>query len=205
MRKLFVYLMLGLLLAGSSTLTAQVRKVALATAPIPASKPADAEPAPAYIIKPNDLLDIFVWKEAELTRKVLVRPDGRISFPLIQDLPAAGATPTALKQEIEKRLLEYIPAPNVTVIVDAIQSYRVFVTGKVQKPGSVQAEKPITVLQALAMSGGFLEFANLSEITIVRDDGADHAVFRFNYSDVTKGKNPQDNFLLRNGDVVVVP
>src|SRR5262245_21246539 len=90
-----------------------------------------AEPpvAAMYVIQPNDILEIFVWKDQSLTRKVLVRPDGRISYPLIQDLQVAGLTPGAVKQEIEKRLKEYIEIPNVTVIVDTIQSYRVFVTG----------------------------------------------------------------------------
>src|SRR5262252_1424330 len=119
--------------------------------------------SPYYIIQPNDLLEIHVWKEPELTRKVLVRPDGRISFPLVQDLQAAGMTPSDIKQEIEKELKKYIEVPNVTVIVEAIQSYKVFVTGKVAKPGALMAEKPITVLQALALAGGFADFANSAE------------------------------------------
>lgn len=160
---------------------------------------------PLYVIQPNDLLEIFVWKEPELTRKVLVRPDGRISFPLVQDLLAAGVSPGELKARIEQRLSEYIEAPSVTVIVDAIQSYRIYVTGKVQKPGGITVEKPITVLQAVTMAGGFQDYAKDTEMTVIRNYGNENIVFKFNYRDVIQGKNPQQNIFLRSGDVVVVP
>src|SRR6058998_824424 len=124
--------------------------------------------APLYVIQRNDVLEIFVWKEPDLTRKVFVRPDGRISVPLVQDMQAAGLSPKELKDEIEKKLNSYIEEPNVTIIVEAIQSYKVYVTGKVQKPGPVLAEKPVSVLQAIAMAGGFQDYANQSGITIVR-------------------------------------
>jgi polysaccharide export outer membrane protein len=160
---------------------------------------------PPYIVQPNDLLEIYVWKDQNLTRKVTVRPDGRISFPLIQDMQVAGLSPEAIKSEIEKRLKEYIEAPNVTVIVEAIQSYRVFVTGKVAKPGALMVEKPISVLQALALAGGFLEFANPAEMVIIRNTGEDSILFRFNYVEAVKGKNFNQNILLKSGDVIVVP
>lgn len=102
---------------------------------------ATSSATPPFIVQPNDLLEIFVWKEPDLTRKVLVRPDGRISFPLIQDLQVAGLSPLEIKQEIEKKLKDYIEVPNVTVMVEAIQSYRIFVTGKVSKPGVITSEK----------------------------------------------------------------
>jgi len=162
-------------------------------------------PAPIYIIQPNDLLEIFVWKEPDLTRKVLVRPDGRISFPLVQDMQAAGTSPGQLKAAIEENLKEYIGSPNVTVIVEAIQSYRVYVTGKVQKPGVISAEKPLTVLQALALAGGFQEFANQTDITVIRSAETRTTMSRFNYEELLKGKNANQNILLNNGDVVVVP
>ena len=95
--------------------------------------------------------------------------------------------------------------PNVTVIVDAIQSYRVFVTGKVGKPGVIAVEKPITVLQALALAGGFLDFANPAEMVVIRNTGSGNVLFRFNYPEVIKGKNFNQNMLLRSGDVIVVP
>ena len=166
--------------------------------------PKSASPPP-YVVQPNDLLEIYVWKDQNLTRKVVVRPDGRISFPLIQDMQVAGLNPEAIKSEIEKKLKEYIDAPNVTVIVEAIQSYRVFVTGKVAKPGVYTAEKPISVLQALALSGGFQDFANPAEMVIIRNTGEDTILFRFNYLEAIKGKNFNQNILLKSGDVIVVP
>jgi polysaccharide export outer membrane protein len=164
-----------------------------------------ARPEPLYVIQPNDVLEIFVWKEPDLTRKVLVRPDGRVSFPLVQDMQAAGVSPGELKVQIEKKLAEFLSAPDVTIIVEAINSYRVYVLGKVQKPGAVSVEKPVTVLQALALAGGFQEFARDQEMTIIRTSGKENYVFNFNYRDAIHGKKPEQNILLRSGDVVVVP
>jgi polysaccharide biosynthesis/export protein len=161
--------------------------------------------SPLYLIQPNDVLQIFVYKEPNLSSKVTVRPDGRISFPLIQDLQAEGLNPGQLKNKIEEALKEYLDAPNVTVIVDAILSYKVFVTGKVGKPGMITSEKPINVLQALSLAGGFLEFANQAETVIIRNSGEDSTLYRFNYPEVIKGKNFSQNMPLKSGDVVVVP
>jgi polysaccharide export outer membrane protein len=169
----------------------------------PAQEKEQAEPL--YVIQPNDLLEIFVWKEQDLTREVLVRPDGRISFPLVQDLQAAGITPGELKAQVEKKLSEFLSAPEVTIIVKAIQSYRVYVLGKVQKPGGINVEKPVTVLQALALAGGFQDFAKEDDMTIIRTTGKSHQVFEFKYGDVIQGKKPEQNILLRSGDVVVIP
>lgn len=168
-----------------------------------ASGEAGAEPL--YIIQSNDLLEIFVWKEPELTRRVLVRPDGRISFPLVQDMPAAGLTPGALKVRIETRLQEYLNAPNVTIIVEAIQSYKIFVVGKVQNPGSITVEKPVTILQALALAGGFQDFAKETEITVIRNTGKQNTIYPFNYREVIQGRRLGQNILLISGDVVAVP
>jgi polysaccharide export outer membrane protein len=162
-------------------------------------------PEPLYVIQPNDLLEIFVWKEPDLTRKVLVRPDGRISFPLVQDLQAAGISPPELKKAVEKRLSEFLSAPEVTIIVEAIQSYRIYVVGKVQKPGGINVEKAVTVLQALALAGGFQDFAKEDEMTVIRSFGKETLTFEFNYHDVIRGKKPEQNIILRSGDVVVVP
>jgi len=120
-------------------------------------------------------------------------------------MQAAGLAPGDIKQEIEVELKKYIEVPNVTVIVEAIQSYRVFVTGKVGKPGAIMAEKPITVLQALSLAGGCLDFANPAETVVIRNTGAGNLLFRFNYLDVIKGKNFNQNMMLRSGDVIVVP
>jgi polysaccharide biosynthesis/export protein len=160
---------------------------------------------PLYIIQPNDILEIFVYKEPDLTRKVLVRPDGRISFPLVQDLLAGGLNPGELKAQIEIKLQEYLDAPSVTVIVDTIKSYQVFVVGKVQKPGPIIVEKPVTVLQALAMAGGFQEYAKESEMSVIRTIGKDSTVLNFDYREVIKGRKSDQNIYLQSGDVVVVP
>jgi len=162
-------------------------------------------PEPLYVIQPNDVLEIFVWKEPELTRKVLVRPDGRVSFPLVQDMQASGISPGELKTQVEKKLSEFLTAPEVTIIVEAIQSYRIYVLGKVQKPGAITIEKPVTVLQALALAGGFQEFARDEEMSIIRSAGAENFTFDFNYKEVIRGKKSEQNILLRSGDVVVVP
>jgi polysaccharide export outer membrane protein len=120
-------------------------------------------------------------------------------------MQAAGLNPSELKEKIEESLKEYVEIPNVTVIVDAIQSYKVFVTGKVGKPGMLTSEKPITVLQALTLAGGFLEFANPTETVIIRNTGEDSTLYKFNYPEVIKGKNFSQNMMLRSGDIVVVP
>jgi polysaccharide export outer membrane protein len=158
-----------------------------------------------YLIQPDDTLEIFVWKEPELTRKVLVRPDGRISFPLVQDLQAAGVSPGELKSSIELKLKEFLTSPNVTVIVDNIQSYKVFVAGKVQKPGSIVVQEPITVLQALSLAGGFQDYAKQSNITILRSSGGQNFVLEFDYPNVIRGRKADENIILQSGDVVVVP
>jgi polysaccharide export outer membrane protein len=158
-----------------------------------------------YIIQPNDVLQIYVYKEPTLSGKVTVLPDGRISIPLVQDMKAAGLNPAQLKAKLEAALKEYLDIPNVTVSVDAIQSYKIYVTGKVAKGGVITLEKPITVLQALSIAGGLAEFANPSEIVVVRNSGEESTLFKINYPELIKGKNFSQNILLRSGDVLVVP
>src|SRR5215467_3403090 len=175
------------------------------TMPAQTLEPPKSLVSPLYLIQPNDVLQIFVWKEPNLSMKVTVRPDGRISFPLVQDMQASGLNPEQLKSKIENSLREYIDVPNVTVIVDAIQSYRIFVTGKVGKPGMISSEKPLSVLQAISLAGGFLEFANEAETVIIRGSGEGSVIYRFNYPEVVKGKNFSQNMLLKSGDVVIVP
>lgn len=163
------------------------------------------EELPSYVIQPNDVLEIFVWKEPELSRKVLVRPDGRISFPLAQDFQAAGLTPEELTRRVEDLLKDYIETPMVTVIVDQIQHYRIYVTGNVKNPGSFSMEEPITVLQALSLAGSFGDFADTSKVQIVRVVDGENQFIRFNYKEFIEGKNTDQNIQLESGDVVVVP
>ena len=167
--------------------------------------PDQYEERPSYVIQPNDVLEIFVWKEPELSRKVLVRPDGRISFPLAQDFQAAGLTPEKLTARVENLLKDYIETPMVTVIVDQIQHYRVYVTGNVNNPGSFTMEEPITVLQALSLAGSFGEFADTSKVQIVRIIDGENQFIPFHYKEFIEGKNTDQNIQLKSGDVVVVP
>jgi polysaccharide export outer membrane protein len=123
----------------------------------------------------------------------------------LQDLDAAGLTPEQLKKVIEDQLKDYINSTNVTVMVDSVTGYVIYVVGKVQRPGAVTADKPITVLQALTLAGGFLEYAKDGEISIIRSGAKGNETFRFDYKSVIRGKTPAQNIFLRPGDVVVVP
>ena len=158
-----------------------------------------------YIIQPNDVLQIYVHNEPKLSVKVTVLPDGRISMPLVQDIKASGLNAGELKAKLEGALKEFLEIPNVTVTVESIQSYKIYVTGKVLKGGVIVLEKPITVLQALSVAGGLADFANPAEIVVIRNSGEDSTLFRINYPELIKGKNFSQNMLLRSGDVLVVP
>jgi len=168
--------------------------------------PGESGTEPVYVVQPNDVLQVFVYEEPELSGRVLVRPDGRISVPLVQDLVAAGLTPAQLKRALEQRLTQYLAVPNVTVIVEEIRSYRVFVTGQVREPGGIFSEKPITVLQAISTAGGFQEFARENDIVVIRSDEHGHVNrFDFDYGKFLKGEDTVQNLVLESGDVVVVP
>ena len=162
-------------------------------------------------IQPNDRLIVDVYKNPDLSRTVTVQPDGLISIPLVQSVQAAGLTPAQLKTELEKRLKEYLEVPTVTVTIDAIQSYRVYVTGKVQKPGVLVSERPITVLMAIALAGGFQEYSKKDQISIIRtvapQPGKSQQDFRlpFDWEKVVDGTKPAQNIFLLTGDVVNVP
>ena len=158
-----------------------------------------------YIIQPSDVLQIYVHNEPKLSVKVTVLPDGRISIPLIQDMKASGLNPAQLKVKLEAALKEYMDVPNVTVTVESIQSYKIYVTGRVLKGGVIVSEKQVTVLQAISIAGGLADFANQAEIVVIRNSGEDSTLFRINYPELIKGKNFSQNMLLRSGDVLVVP
>jgi len=165
----------------------------------------------ATLIQPNDRLTIDVYKNPDLSRQVTVQPDGLISIPLVQSIRAAGLTPVQLKIEMEKRLKEYLEVPTVTVIIDAIQSYRIYVIGKVQKPGIIMSERPLTVLQALSLAGGFQDYSKKDQITIVRTispqagRGQQDIKYPFDYDKVVEGPKQTQNIFLSSGDVVNVP
>jgi polysaccharide export outer membrane protein len=159
-----------------------------------------------YIIGNDDVLSINVWKEPEVSRSLPVRSDGRISLPLAGEVQAAGRTPLQLEQEIAGKLKDYITNPEVTVMVQQINSEKYNILGQVGKPGSYPLTLTTTVLDAIATAGGFRDFARQKGIYILRQ-GANGAEARipFNYKDVIKGKNPEQNIKLQPNDTVIVP
>ena len=175
---------------------------------VSAQQPASPAPAttdPAYLIGEDDLLDISVWKEAEVSRSVPVRPDGKISLPLIQDVQASGLTPMQLATSITEKLRKYIADPQVTVIVTAINSRRIFIVGEVGRAGAYPMLPNMTVLQALSSAGSFTQFANLKGIYVLRLENGKQVKFAFNYKDVIKGERIEQNIMLKPGDTIVVP
>ncbi len=160
---------------------------------------------PAYKIGPQDLLKIDVWKEEQLTRTVPVRPDGKITLPLLNDVQAAGLTPMELAGVISEQLKKYINNPQVTVSVTEINSRRVYVTGEVLKAGAYTLLPRMTVLQALSSGGGFTQFARVKNIYVLRTENRKQVKLPFNYKEAVRGKNPEQNIELLPGDVIVVP
>jgi polysaccharide biosynthesis/export protein len=158
-----------------------------------------------YLVGPEDVLDIAVWKEPDVSRVVPVRPDGRISLPLIDDIQAAGFSPEQLAAAIAEKLRKFVNEPQVTVIVTAVNSQRVFVVGEVLKAGPLPLFPGMTVLQALASAGGFTPFANVKKIHVVRIRDGKQVELPFNYRDVLKGDNPEQNISLEPGDAIIVP
>jgi len=158
-----------------------------------------------YVIGAQDVLDISVWKETELTRVVPVRPDGKISLPLLNDVQAAGLTPAQLAAEITTSLKRFVTDPQVTVIVTQINSQRVYILGEVTRAGAYPLLPGMTVLQALSSAGGFTQFANLKKIYVLRQENGKQQKFPFNYKDVIGGKQPEQNIVLKAGDTIVVP
>jgi len=192
-----VALVAGLGLVGS----AGAQQAAVRQQPIAAPMPV----TPDYVIGPEDVLLVSVWKNETLSRQLPVRPDGKISMPLLHDIEAAGLTPLQLRDRIATALSEYMPNPEVSVTVLEVRSYRVSVLGEVQRPGVLMLKSPTTVLEALAMAGGFRDFASPSKIVIFRkDEKGETRRLRFNYNRAV-GNAGEENLTLRSGDVVVVP
>jgi polysaccharide export outer membrane protein len=165
-----------------------------------AAAPATAE----YLIGPEDVLDISVWKNPELSRQVPVRPDGRVSLPLVNDIMAAGLTPSELRDQLAKRFAEFVPSPEVSVIVQEVQSLKVAVVGAVKTPGRFMLKSPATVLECIALAQGLTEFANRERIVVLRQNGNSTQRIPFNYRKIADGDD-QDNFFVRPGDIIVVP
>ena len=181
-----------------------------------AQRPAEPKPAPVssqvagidpstYRVGPEDVLEISVWREDGLKKEALVRPDGGMSYPLIGEVQAAGRTVLEIRQEIEKRLERFIPDAVVSVAIFKVGSQRVYVIGKVNKPGEFPIGRYVDVLQALSMAGGLTPFAASNDIRVMRRDGDRQVVLPFEYGRVVRGEKLEQNIQLRQGDVVVVP
>ena len=156
-----------------------------------------------YRIGPEDALLISVWKNDALTRPAQVRPDGKISLPLLNDVQAAGLTALELRDVLSQKLAAYMPSPEVSVIVSDIRSFKVSVIGEINRPGRLELRSWTTVLDALALAGGFTQFASRSKIVILQPDGKTMKRIPFNYNKALDGE--QENFYLRNGDIILVP
>jgi len=173
--------------------------------PQAALTPADAKAQEGdYKIGPEDLLDISVWNNPPLSRTAPVRPDGMISLPLLNDVQAAGLTPMQLRDAIAKRLTEYVPNPEVSVVVREVNRFKVSVLGEVRKPGRFDFKSKATVLDAIALAGGLSDYAARSRIVIIRQDGATTKRIPVNYNKIITTSS-EDDFFLQPGDVVVVP
>ena len=194
--------------------TASTELVATEAAPGGPSAPAETVMALAppraidmesFRIGAEDILDVQVWKNAELSRVVPVRPDGKVSLPLVNDIQAAGLTPSELRNQITTKLAEYIPAPEVSVMVREVHSRKVAVVGAVKMPGRYEMKSPMTVLEALALAQGLTDFASRDRIVVLREVNGKTSQIPFNYRKIGDDSSSQQNFFLRPGDIVVVP
>jgi polysaccharide export outer membrane protein len=159
----------------------------------------------SYVIGPEDVLYIHVWKEDALSRTVLVRMDGKISLPLVDDVQAAGLTARQLKEVLTKRLKEFVDNPNVSVIVTEPNSFKVYVSGEVKTPGVVRLRSETTIVQLMTMVGGFTDWANQKKILIIRKEDGKEKRITVNYKKIVKGDAPDQNIILRAGDQIFVP
>ena len=170
------------------------------------SHPSIAEPqSSSYLIGPEDVLHIYVWKEQDLTQDVIVLPDGKLTFPLVGEIQAEGRTAMELKDAITQRLQEYVTAPEVTVVVREINSRHIYTLGKLHGPGPYPLVAGMTVIQALSAAGGLAEWADEKNILVIRREGGKEVQHRFNYKQYISGENLKQNILLKPNDTIVVP
>jgi polysaccharide export outer membrane protein len=180
-------------------------------APSSSSAPGERDPAavplPAgYVIGPADVLTIVFWRDKDMSAEAaVVRPDGKVSLPLLNDVQAAGLTPDDLRARLMEAATKYVQDPNVTVVVKEIHSRNVYITGNVTRAGTYPLTGGLNVLQLIALAGGLLEYADASSIVVMRTEGAEQRMFKFNYKDVVKQKHVEQNIPLKPGDTVVVP
>ena len=159
-----------------------------------------------YKIGAGDVLEITIWKEPDLSREgVLVRTDGKISFPLLNDVQAAGLTPLEMKRNMEVGLKEFISNPFVTITVRSPESQKIYILGEVLNTGEYPLTKNLTVLQAFALAGGFTEWASKKEIILMRKEDGKEKIYRINYKNIIKGKDLSQNLKLKADDTIIVP
>jgi len=189
--------------SGQASDTASTEKTKGQSSPQPG--PSVLPNDPSYQIGPEDMLNINVWKEPDVSGSVPVRPDGKISLPLLNDVQAAGLTPIQLAVKIQNGLKQYITDPRVTVTVTNVNSKRIFLMGEVARPGAYPLLPNMTVLQALSSAGGFTQFSNLKKIYVLRTDQGKQLKLPFNYKAAINGTSPEQNYMLKAGDTIVVP
>ncbi len=158
-----------------------------------------------YLVGPEDILEISVWREESLQREVLVRPDGRISFPLVGDLQVAGSTPGEIQSKLSARLKKFIPDPVVTVVVTKIGGYKIYIIGQVKQSGQYAVGRYLDVVQALALAGGLTPYAAENKIKIFRRENGKQKIIPFKYEDIKKGRGLEQNIILKSDDLIVVP
>ena len=195
-----------LALAGVVPATAQTASAPPpAAASEPARPPAGAAAPAGYVIGPADVLSIVFWRDKDMSADVVVRPDGKVSLPLLNDVQAAGLTPEQLRQQLTTAAAKFLEDPNATVVVKEIHSRNVFITGNVMKPGTYALTAGMNVLQLIALAGGLQEYADAKHIVVMRMENGKQVSHEFNYNDVIKQKHVEQNVVLQPGDTVVVP
>jgi len=157
-----------------------------------------------YVIGVEDVLNVVFWREKDLSAEVIVRPDGKISLPMLNDVPAAGLTPEQLATAVQQAATKFVREPGATVMVKEIRSRKVYVIGEVVKPGTFPLASELNVMQIIAEAGGFLESANKGDVVIVRTENGQERRYKFNYNDVVKGKNVKQNIPLLPGDTILI-
>jgi polysaccharide biosynthesis/export protein len=188
----------------ASSTSAQQTRTTVPTAERVSSVPA-AVPRSDYIIGAEDVLTVVFWRDKEMSGDVVVRPDGKISVPLLRDVDAAGSTPDQLRARLVQAAAKYLEEPDATVVVKEIRSKKVFITGSVAKPGTYPLASGMNVLQCIALAGGVLEYADTKSIVVIRNDRGQPRYHKFNYNDVIRQKHVEQNLELKPGDTIVVP
>jgi polysaccharide export outer membrane protein len=197
-----VFLIFAILLALTTFICAQTKSQPAAAPP----KPGTTVDPETYVIGPQDVLQITVWKEPEMSMSAVpVRPDGNISLPLLNDIQAAGLTPIQLSAVLAEKLQKLVQDPKVTTVVTAVNSKRVFVLGEVMKPGPIAMLPEMNVLQALSIAGGFSQYANTKKVYVLRTEGGKQKRIAFDYKQAVKGTGTQQDLILQPGDTIVVP